>query len=598
MSGITGGEMNEARLRTMMGGLAGRGSERSWRYEHAGAGIGMSYTTADPQGATVWDDGSRAGVAHGVVTNLDELGLTYDEVFDRLLEAPVAAAREMEGEFLVAAYDADRDAHVVVNDKLGGRPCYYTTDGGFRYSTSVDVLLTGVDNPTLDHQSVSDLLLIGYMWGDGTLVEEVRSLRPATVLEVTNGAVTTTRYWKPDYEVEATGERYFAELADRYRQAARRFAGTMPSGAGIWLSGGLDSRTTAAALLEQMPEVGGDALHAFGYDANPPTDDNPQIARDVADTLGIDYTQVDLSAETFAEDFERVIEATDGLVPWDIAANLSATYRIAGDVPVIMEGAQGGLIGDHLLRYNLDDSYSVVESQLHSEGSADLEIVERLLTPSVDPLASFKREARRTSESTHRGKVVDIHFQNYYARSGLTSNNIMRDCTGSRSIQVDGDYLEWCAKIPTYYRKGTFPFSHHVFASDAGGVPYGTSIAKLQLCRRICPDLSEITYERTKVKPSLPYHLHVAGFVGNVLVNRFRSKPTYGTGQLPDFWIRDTDSYVHRRVRELVDDAADRELFDADAVRSIYEAHMEGANNAALLARITTLEYWIQAHLD
>jgi asparagine synthase (glutamine-hydrolysing) len=130
------------------------------------------------------------------------------------------------------------------------------------------------------------------------------------------------------------------------------------------------------------------------------------------------------------------------------------------------------------------------------------------------------------------------------------------------------------------------------------GVPFEPSPAKLKLLRRINPALANITYERTKVKPSRPHPVHVAGFVGNVVANRLLSNPTYGNGSLADIWIRDTDSPVHDHVSALVDDACSRELFNADAVRELYDAHMAGENNAALLAQITTLEHWIGTYLD
>lgn len=51
----------------------------------------------------------------------------------------------------------------------------------------------------------------------------------------------------------------------------------------------------------------------------------------------------------------------------------------------------------------------------------------------------------------------------------------------------------------------------------SGTIPYGTSRTKLGLLRRIAPGLTDITYERTKVKPSRPYPIHIVGFLGNVL---------------------------------------------------------------------------------
>jgi asparagine synthase (glutamine-hydrolysing) len=121
---------------------------------------------------------------------------------------------------------------------------------------------------------------------------------------------------------------------------------------------------------------------------------------------------------------------------------------------------------------------------------------------------------------------------------------------------------------------------------------------KLELLRRLNPRLANVTYERTKVKPSRPYPLHVAGFVGNVGYGRLSGKPTYGTGQLADFWVRDTETELHEFVTSLVDDARDRDLFDGNAVQDLYDAQMSGKNEIPLLASVTTLEYWMQRHLE
>lgn len=598
MSGVVGGTVSEFDHGDPLPRVAGRTAEETWQYRHGGHWLGVTSSPADERGVTVWDDGARGGLVYGVVTNRRELGLDSRALFEAVLRRPVRTAARIEGDFLVAALDPRRDRYVLVTDKLGSRSCYVARDHGFQFATAVDALLPYLSDPDLDLQAASDLLLMGHLWGDRTLVSQVRAVRPATVMEVVDGDVTATRYWKPDYSPHPRGEDYLSELARRYEQAAGRYARTLPAGSGIWLSGGLDSRTTAAALLKHGSSDGFDTLVGYGYDANPPTNDNPRIAAEVAKALGIDYHQVPLTGESFAADFERVIEATDGMLRWNTAANLSPSYHVDEDVPVLLEGMQGELVGDHLLRYHLDPARSVTETQLSSESSTTVETVEALLRPEVDPLGTLRDEAMRTTEPTHRGKVMDIHFQNYYARLGLASNRVMLDRGGCRVVQVDGDYLEWCARIPRYYRKGTFPFSHHVFQSDAGGIPYGTSIAKLELCRRVCPALAEVSYERTKLKPARPYPLHVAGFVGNVLAGKLRSKPTYASGQLQDFWVRDEDSVLHRKVVGLVDAAADRDLFDGDAVRSIYERHMRGANLVSLLAHITTLEYWIQHHLD
>ena len=596
MSGVLGGRVKASELRTATTN-ASRPGEQSWRYESGDAGIGVYFRGESTSGLTRWDDGSRGGVVYGAVTNRGELNLSDTALFDRLFDRPTDTAAALEGEFFIACYDANDDRFLLVSDKLGARPCYYVSpdEGSFQFGTSVSPLLAGVDDPTLDVQGASDMLLMGHMWGDHTLVREVDTMRPATVVDVTDGNLSAERYWKASYDEAPANEAYLSELADRYRQAIGRMSTTLPQEAGIWLSGGLDSRTTAAVLTE-IAGMSGSAfstLRAYTYDANPPTNDNPRIAREVANKLGVELGTVPLTAETFGDVFEDVIEAADGMIRWNTAVNLSATYGLDPVPPVMMEGMIGELIGDHLYRRHLSDYRSAVESQYHSESQASVETVSRLLDADVNPLTTFKEELSATPETDMRKQVLDIHFQNYYRRQGLTSDRITRQRTDTRNAYIDGDYLEWCSRLPKKFRKGGLSVG-----PGSEGVPYGTSRAKLELVRRIDPDLAEITYERTKVKPSLPYPVHVAGFLGNVIAGRLRSKPTYGSGQLADIWVRDESTALHRYVRNLVDDAASRPLFNGDAVRRLFDDHIDGENNAPMLAQITTLEYWIQSHLD
>lgn len=596
MTGIVGGVQTGRSLKRAVEALSPGTPPSTWYHENGAIGLGLAYTELDQSGTATWTDGKRAGVVYGTPTNLEELGWSLEDLFERLLDRPEKTARMIEGAFAIACHSATENRHLLVTDKLGGRPVYYTEEGPLFYASSVDVLLPSLDDPETNIQAVNDMLMMGSMWGNETLVEGVRSLHPATILEVEDEERTLRRYWKPDYTEQPATQQYIDELARRYRQATRRVAETLPSEAGIWLSGGLDSRTTASALLNSG-SANEFTLTGYTYNANPPTNDNPELAGKVAQKLGIELRQVPLTADLIGENFERLIEATDGMIRWNTAALIGSTYGTE-PAPVMMEGMQGELIGDHLYRRHLTDFSSAVESQISSETAMQPEAVKDLLDASVDPLASLKREADRSPEPTVSGKVKDIHFQNYYSCVTHLSNRIMREEGSSRTPHIDGDYLEWCAQLPRQYRKGGLPIPDSVSFTSEGAIPYGTSRAKLGLIRAIDPELSEITYERTKVKPSRPYPVHVAGFFTNVLVNKLLSNPTYANGSLPDFWIRDTESLVHKRVASLIDDACSRSLFNADAVREAYEEQMDGKNNASLLGAITTLEYWIGTYLD
>lgn len=565
----------------------------NWRNGDGNLSLGIRYSNEDERGTATWSDGGQRGIIDGYVSNLDELGWNVEDVFSQLSRRPHETASTLQGGFVLVYQNTRENRHLVVTDKLGTRPVFHVDSVPVKYASSVATLLPFVDAPTVNIQAVNDMLLMGHLWGNHTLVEEIFKQRPATVLEADNGVRSIERYWKPDYTEKPPDGRYLAELVERYRRAVKRASSTLPPRAGLWLSGGLDSRTTASALLQHCKPGRPESLTAYTYDANPPTNDNPKIARQVARTLGIEQRDVPLTAGTVGRNFERIVDGTDGMLSWAYAANLSATYEIESPPSVLMEGMQGELLGDHLYRHHLSEFDSAVDSQVSSEVDVKPKRVSEVLARSVDPLGTFKIEATHSPEPTTREKVLDIHYRNYYSRLSMPSNRLMRHRTGTRVVHADGDYLEWCAKLPRQHRKGAI----RARGLPDGGIPLEPAPAKLLLARRIDPDLAQITYERSKVKPSWPYPAHVIGFVGNVLFNRLRSKPTYGRGQLADFWIRDSETTIHQIVSDLVDKAASRQLFDGDVVREIYDEHMDGANNASLLARITTLEQWLGSNL-
>jgi asparagine synthase (glutamine-hydrolysing) len=67
---------------------------------------------------------------------------------------------------------------------------------------------------------------------------------------------------------------------------------------------------------------------------------------------------------------------------------------------------------------------------------------------------------------------------------------------------------------------------------------------------------------------------------------------------MPGKWYREHDG-LQATVDALVDDACDRSLFDADALRERQRRHLQGeADEINAISSITTAELWLQRHLD
>jgi asparagine synthase (glutamine-hydrolysing) len=334
-----------------------------------------------------------------------------------------------------------------------------------------------------------------------------------------------------------------------------------------------------------------DRLITYTYDSNPPGGVNPRLASRVADSLAVENVRVDHSPGGFAEHLEAVVRATDGMVQWNTLFNLAAVFDVPEpSAPVVMEGLEGSLLGRHLNPVHFECD-SVAESTYRSEAKRDAETVARLLDVDAEPLATLREAGERIQRPTFTGKVMDAHFQNYYARMALASNAVPRTQVGTRVPYVDGPFLEQAARMPLSYREKTFPLTD-------GAVPYGITRPKLVVMRLLDDDLAGIPYEKTRLPPSSPFPAHVAGFVGTTAWNRLRSTYTYGGPSRLDDWYRQDDTF-RQLLDGYVDDLCDRSFVDADAVRELQrEHHAEEGHHVGTLAPLTTVEIWLQAVVE
>lgn len=592
MTGLCGGITTGKSLRRLADSTPDRPWYESDRVEAGSLGLaGTHHGDRDSDGFAVWDDGMTAGMIHGAVTNLDDLGWRYPDLFERFLRSPEQTLRTIDGQFLIAAIDGDADRIVLGTDKIGCRQCYYATRDGLVFATGLDPMVTALDEPQADHQGVSDMVLMGHAWSDRTLLEGVQSLYPATVLEYRAGEVTTARYWQPSFSPAAPTDQYFYELVDTFRGAIDRLSTTLSGSVGLWLSGGLDSRATMNELARTQRDGAFESVIAYTYDANPAGGGNPALAGRVAEALEAPFEEVPLTPDRFTQILEDGVDAVDGMIRWNTFLNLSAVHNIDRPADVIMEGLEGALVGHHPRRDYVSGQPSLVQSMYASEASVSAETVDRIVEPDVDPLESYRAEARRRTVDTLEEAVIEAHFQNYYMRAAHASNQLTRRRVGTRIPYADGDLLSHVARLPLAYRMASVPFT-------GGAVPYGVVEPKVRMIRALNTDLSQIPYERSGIKPTWPFPLHVLGFLGSTAAARLRSKTTYGGRTMPGEWYRTHDG-LRETVNAALDDACSRALFNADAIRDLQQAHLSGeADEINPLAAVSTVELWLQRHLD
>lgn len=574
MTGFVGGALDD----TTLGACAAELYHEDW-YESAtlstdGFGVSVLHHGAkDPKGCTLWEDGSRVGAVYGVVTNLDELGLDTDTLFEKLLDDPHALLPELDGTFLIVAIDGATGRIVVTSDKLGTRQCFYV-DGDeengepFAFGTEVGALTTLLDDPQVDERAISDLLLIGHVWGDKTLVQGVNYLPSGSVLEYEAGSgYEIESYWHHTFE-QSDDDSYLDDLTEAYQSVIADMAETVDGDVGLWLSGGLDSRSMASELSRYHD------ITTYTYDSNPANGSNLELAARVSDVLGVENKRVMLDSDGFVDNFDKSVQLTSGMVGLSTFTNLSAVFNIPEVPDILIEGCgQGGMMGDGIGRAAVERSKSPEAALYRAKHRIDIDEARKLLRTSFDPMTTYREEVLKSNQSDLYSTALDCYYRNYFPRCDFASNPIAESQAGTRVPFSDTEFLDAVTRMPLSHRVGSIPFTN-------GAVPAGTAYPKIELVRRLDSRLADIPYERTKVPPARPMWQHAAGFVVGTSVDRIREHVigdvhTYGGRSMVGEWYRQNRA-LRERVDDLLDSACERPYFDADEIRRLQLEELTG----------------------
>lgn len=203
----------------------------------------------------------------------------------------------LDGMFAFALYDADRDRLVLMRDRAGKKPLYWTRlpDGGLVFGSEVKALAE-CPRVTLepDPAVVPELLAYGYVSTPRSAFAGVHKLPPASMLSMTGDEIDVIRYWSLDRAAAETTPMSLEEAKFRIRQAVgaaveRRMIADVPLGA--FLSGGVDSSIIVAEMAARSERV---RTFAVGFEGDD-TYDETKYARQIAEQFSTDHTELKVS---------------------------------------------------------------------------------------------------------------------------------------------------------------------------------------------------------------------------------------------------------------------------------------------------------------
>ncbi len=332
IAGVVGGDPRalRERLLAMAAGLAHRGPDGTGLYLDGDVGmVNTRLSIVDLAGGDqpiANEDGRLWVVQNGEIYNHPELRQELEAAGHRFrttcdTEVIVHAYEEwgedcpshFNGPFAFAVWDRRRERLFLARDRFGVRPLFLADVGGtLLFASEIKALLThpGLP-PRLDPGCLTDVFTLWVTLPDRSALVGVRELPPGCSLLVErSGRAHQRRWWELPFTTEAPrGDdegRLTEELRELLLDAVRlRLRADVPVGA--YLSGGLDSSATAAAVRR----VSTCHLRTFAVRFEDPRFDEGSHQERMAAALGTELTSVRVGAADIAALFPEVVRLAE-----------------------------------------------------------------------------------------------------------------------------------------------------------------------------------------------------------------------------------------------------------------------------------------------
>ncbi|RIK81950.1 hypothetical protein DCC62_01110 [candidate division KSB1 bacterium] len=290
-------------------------------HEAAVAMTAAGVPTLDASLAVYQDDKGSFAAIHGNLFNRGELIKQYLSQARLQATANNAAiilqlyyklgekfCRQINGNFVIALYDAPAQRFYLIRDHLGVEPVYYSRREGMLYFSSELQRLTRIPaiGRELNFGVVQRYLLFNYNPGYETIFAGVSTLRPGFFIKIERGKMSIEQYWRPSFaepfnKDDAT---YKTELLELMRDAVRL---RLNSGyrAGAFLSGGMDSSSVVHFMRSALQQP----IHTFSFRCHGKTFDESHYARVMSERYDTQHHQVEYTADDAAQQLARVAQS-------------------------------------------------------------------------------------------------------------------------------------------------------------------------------------------------------------------------------------------------------------------------------------------------
>jgi asparagine synthase (glutamine-hydrolysing) len=211
------------------------------------------------------------------------------------------------GMFAFALWDAPKRRLLLVRDRLGVKPLYWTRQGDtLLFASEIKAILaSGQVTPEARVEAIPEVLSTRSVAGTETLFRGIHRLAPGHLLVFENGSIQTRQYWDvPLGERDTTIKR--DEVVPRFRELLQesvrlRLMSDVPLG--VFLSGGIDSSAIAALMARLIDRP----LQTFSVAFKDRAFNELEYSREVADAIGANRHETVIDDTDFFDALPKLV---------------------------------------------------------------------------------------------------------------------------------------------------------------------------------------------------------------------------------------------------------------------------------------------------
>ena len=248
---------------------------------------------------------------------------------------------KLRGMFSFALWDPRKRRLLCARDRFGIKPFYYAViDKTLYFASEIKALVPFLPSVETDSKALAEYLTFQYTLGDDTLFKGVKQLMPGHMLLIEDGRVSVKQYWDVTYDLdwEHSPQYFHSRLQELLDDSVNvHLRSDVPVGS--YLSGGIDS-SLIANLASRHDAQNVDAFHGK-FTCHPGYDESP-FAEIVAKSSGKTLHQIDITADDFLNNIERVIYHLDQPVAGPGSFPQFMVSKLAAEHVKVVLGGQGG----------------------------------------------------------------------------------------------------------------------------------------------------------------------------------------------------------------------------------------------------------------